>query len=374
MKRLLASVLRAAPLVESLGDPKREALISGYHSAALTNLGRTQEAIPFALQGLSIAHSLDDPLLRISAEFFAAQVKMRTGAFRDAIEHVERDVGLSTDRLVELAIEQSARGTLDARSALASHFFTKVEGTLIYAELGSFDTAIERANETLQIAEKLGLVYFRALSEIGMGWVYSLMGESSDAIAFLERGVTLAEETDFPGAILNGTWALAQVYNVTGQPDEAARLTKRAWKLAEAGGFYYFGGLSLVQLAYAYSLTDEPSMATSTIEQALELARSTGFRGLEAWAFQMRGVVLMNSPAQDLAATEAAFQSACALATQLEMRPLAAHCHAGLGRLKQSLGQQAEAREDLTRASEMYGEIEMQFYLKQAETDLEAIH
>ena len=55
MKRLLATVQRAAPLISSLDNPRREALINGYRAAALTNLGRTHEAIPFAMRGLSIA-------------------------------------------------------------------------------------------------------------------------------------------------------------------------------------------------------------------------------------------------------------------------------------------------------------------------------
>jgi hypothetical protein len=46
------------------------------------------------------------------------------------------------------------------------------------------------------------------------------------------------------------------------------------------------------------------------------------------------------------------------------------HCHAGIGRLKQSLRQIVDAREELTRACEMYGEMEMTFYLGRAQEDL----
>ena len=126
MKRLLATVERAAPLIASLGNPRREALINGYHAAALTNLGRTQEALTLAVRGLSIAESQDDPLLRVSSRYFMGQALVRTGAYRDAIENFARNAGPSTDRLIQLAASPSM-GTLEARSALTSLLFTKVD-------------------------------------------------------------------------------------------------------------------------------------------------------------------------------------------------------------------------------------------------------
>ena len=51
-------------------------------------------------------------------------------------------------------------------------------------------------------------------------------------------------------------------------------------------------------------------------------------------------------------------------------RVIIAHCYAGLGRRKRSIGQQSEAREDLTRACAMYREMDMRFYLGRAQEDL----
>jgi len=49
------------------------------------------------------------------------------------------------------------------------------------------------------------------------------------------------------------------------------------------------------------------------------------------------------------------------------MRPLIAHCHLGLGRLYRLTGKLQEAREHLTVAVTMYREMDMRFYLEQAE-------
>jgi hypothetical protein len=52
------------------------------------------------------------------------------------------------------------------------------------------------------------------------------------------------------------------------------------------------------------------------------------------------------------------------------MRPLMAHCHLGLGKLYRRTGQREQARDHLTVATTMYREMDMAFYLAQAETHL----
>ena len=52
------------------------------------------------------------------------------------------------------------------------------------------------------------------------------------------------------------------------------------------------------------------------------------------------------------------------------MRPLAAHCHLGLGELYRRTGQREQAREHLTTAATMYREMGMGSWLAQAETQL----
>jgi hypothetical protein len=48
------------------------------------------------------------------------------------------------------------------------------------------------------------------------------------------------------------------------------------------------------------------------------------------------------------------------------MRPSAAHCHLGLGRLYWRAGDGVKAKEHLTTASTMYREMGMSFWLEKA--------
>jgi hypothetical protein len=59
-----------------------------------------------------------------------------------------------------------------------------------------------------------------------------------------------------------------------------------------------------------------------------------------------------------------------ALAAELGMRPLVAHCHLGLGRVSRRTGKPHQARKHLVAATTMYREIGMTSWLARAEGEL----
>jgi hypothetical protein len=64
------------------------------------------------------------------------------------------------------------------------------------------------------------------------------------------------------------------------------------------------------------------------------------------------------------------YSKALARADELGMRPLVAHCHLGLGKLYRRTGKPEQARERLITATTMYREMDMGFYLAEAEAAL----
>ena len=70
---------------------------------------------------------------------------------------------------------------------------------------------------------------------------------------------------------------------------------------------------------------------------------------------------------------ESHYREALALAEPRGMRPLVAHCHLGLGRLYRRAGKRQEAQEHLGTAITMYREMDMRFWLEQAEAELRAL-
>jgi hypothetical protein len=68
--------------------------------------------------------------------------------------------------------------------------------------------------------------------------------------------------------------------------------------------------------------------------------------------------------------TESHYQKALALAEELGMRPLQAHCHLGLGTLYGTLGRREQARVELSVAMALYRAMDMTSWLPQAEAAL----
>jgi hypothetical protein len=67
---------------------------------------------------------------------------------------------------------------------------------------------------------------------------------------------------------------------------------------------------------------------------------------------------------------EAYYKQALALTDEFGIRPLAAHCHRGLGTLYAATGQREQARTELSTAIEMYQSMDMTFWLPQTEAAL----
>jgi len=104
--------------------------------------------------------------------------------------------------------------------------------------------------------------------------------------------------------------------------------------------------------------------------QALDLARQLKERGNEALALHQLGVVHAHADPPDVKQAEAYYQQALALAEELGMRPLVAHCHLGLGRLYCHTGRGEQARTALTVAIGFYRAMDMTFWPPQVEAAL----
>jgi tetratricopeptide (TPR) repeat protein len=104
--------------------------------------------------------------------------------------------------------------------------------------------------------------------------------------------------------------------------------------------------------------------------QALDLARQLKEPGNEALALHQLGVVQAHADPPDTEQAEAHYQQALALAEELGMRPLQAHCHRGLGTLYATIGQQEQAHAELSVAIVLYRAMDMTFWLPQTEAAL----
>jgi tetratricopeptide (TPR) repeat protein len=110
--------------------------------------------------------------------------------------------------------------------------------------------------------------------------------------------------------------------------------------------------------------------ALATTEEALARARAQGQRSDEAWLLRLLAEIAAYADAPDLEQAESYYGQALALAEELGMRPLAAHCQLGLGTLYQRIGSGEQAQAELTAAAELYRAMEMTVWLAKAEAAL----
>jgi Tetratricopeptide repeat len=64
------------------------------------------------------------------------------------------------------------------------------------------------------------------------------------------------------------------------------------------------------------------------------------------------------------------YREALALAEELEMRPLVAHCHLGLGKLYRRTGKRGQAQKHVATATTMYRDMGMTYWLEPAEAEM----
>jgi len=113
--------------------------------------------------------------------------------------------------------------------------------------------------------------------------------------------------------------------------------------------------------------SDQVEKAAACADRAVALARRRGARGDEAWALRLLGDVALHRDRPEAATAAAHYGAAMTLASELEMRPLLAHCHSGLAGLYRRIGQPEQAEEHLAAARAMYGEMGMTHWLAKLE-------
>jgi tetratricopeptide (TPR) repeat protein len=129
------------------------------------------------------------------------------------------------------------------------------------------------------------------------------------------------------------------------------------------------GSLWTVRLGEAYLLAGRSEGAAELAGRAFDLSVCRKERGHQAWSLRLLGEVAAHRDPPDAEQAEGYFRQALALADELGMRPLLAHCHLGLGMLYRTVGRPDEARAELAAAAELYRAMGMAFWLPKAEAE-----
>jgi len=204
------------------------------------------------------------------------------------------------------------------------------------------------------------------VSTSGIDLLALRQGDLPRALPRLERAVGLCQDANFPVwfplMALMAT-ALGAAYTLSGRVADAVPLLTQAMEQTMATTMAGFQALCRLSLGEAQLLAGRLEEAHALAEGALTLARVHQERGNEAYALHLLGEIAVRREPPERALAAAHYQQAHALAEELGMRPLQAHCHRGLGTLYVMTGQQEQACAALSAAIALSRTMDMTFWL-----------
>jgi tetratricopeptide (TPR) repeat protein len=222
----------------------------------------------------------------------------------------------------------------------------------------------------VRIAEAVDHPFSRVMAYWAVGFRHLRQGELLQAIPVLERALDLAQVTRIRLAVPWVAAPLGGAYALAGRTAEALVLLEQAVEQAMVMHLMIDQALRIVWLGEAYLLAGCLDNAHTQAQHALEFSRAHKERGHEAHALRLLGEIAAQRQPQEAESAATHYCQALALAEELGMRPLQAHCHLGLGKLYLKTKQREQARMALSTAIDLYGAMEMTFWLPQAETAL----
>src|SRR5262249_36538842 len=112
--------------------------------------------------------------------------------------------------------------------------------------------------------------------------------------------------------------------------------------------------------------------ALKCARSAVELSARYDERANEALALKTLADITAGNDAAGPHDAADLYSRSLALANELGMRPLVAHCRAGLGTLHRRIGRRSESDQHVAAATAMYREMGMTYWLERAERGVNA--
>jgi class 3 adenylate cyclase len=344
---------------ERLGDQRRLSRVWALIGNVLCFAGRRAESEAISERARAVGEAIGDLVAQIGANTNLGLNAYSAGDYRRAQAFQERILELIPSGRVR---ERFGRALLPAVNALSNLAAAQ-------AQRGLFDEAVRHTQAAIALAEEVGHPYSLAVACWNAGRVHTLRGDLGQAAPLLSRARSLTDELMIgflrPAVALE----LSALSVLEGRAKDALGLVPAA-RAAIQNGLEWWEALAELRLGEALLATGRVDEARVAATRALGLTRERGEQGNEAWTLRLLGDVAAHpsAPATDEAVSY--HREALALAERLEMRPLVAHCHRGLGNLARHTDSAGQADDHLATAAAMYREMGMRFWLEQVEPEM----
>jgi class 3 adenylate cyclase/tetratricopeptide (TPR) repeat protein len=357
--RVLAVLRETEALAEALDDPRRLGQVSVCLSVHCRRMGAYGQAITAGQRALALATAGEDVVLQALANLHIGLGYAAQGDYRRAIDCLRPTIAFFDGARRRERFGQLFLPAVTARVCLAA----------CHAELGTFAESRALGEEGFRIAEAVAHPGSLMWAYYEMGLLSGRQGDLGRALSLLEQAMRICQEGDLSRWLSPIASALGAAYILGGRVADAMALLTQAMagSAATSASGQTLCRLSLGEAqARAGRLEDAHVLA----EGVLAHARIHQTRGHQAHALRLLGEIAARREPPEIEPAEAHYQQALALADELGMRPLVAHCHLGLGTLYARSDRRERARTALSTAIALYRAMDMTFWLPRAEAAL----
>jgi class 3 adenylate cyclase/tetratricopeptide (TPR) repeat protein len=359
-ERILGYLREAETLAAALDDPRRLGHISNFLSVHFRNMGAYDQAIAASQRALAFATASEEVVLHALANQRLGLTYQSQGDYRRAI-----DCLLQSNASLHGARRRERLGQANVPSVQNLAYLAACHG-----ELGMFAEGRVLGEEGLQIAETVADPSSLMWASYGIGLLFLCQGDLPKALPLLDRAMGICQEADLLLFVPRVAAALGTAYSLSGRGADAVALLTPAMEQIRATDMAGFQALCSLPLGEAQLLAGRLEEAHTLAERTLTHARQRQERGHEAYALRLLGDIATHRDPPEVEEAEDYYRQALALADDLGMRPLQAHCHRGLGTLYAMTGQREQAHTELSTAIAMSRAMEMTFWLPEAEAAL----
>ena len=355
--RMLEDLREAEAIAARLQDDHRRGQVCAFMTTALATIDELDEALATGGRALQIAERLGDLKLRILSTSYLEQAHCYRGDYEQVVE-------LATKNIAALPAEWVSE---NFGMAVPASVFDRAFLIMSLSELGRFAEAARYEAEAIRIADATERPFNIGWAHFAGAMPHLLRGDWAKAATMVEHWIAMLRTGNvaihLPWAVAASAWTLAQL----GETDQALQRVQEAEELLERQAAHGIVG----HRGWAYQAVGRACLQLGRLDQARQLAeRAVGTSqhqtGFAAHALHLLGDLAFQPDRFDPENSAAHYREALALAQKHGMRPLIAHCHLGLGKAYSRMGR-PEARKNLTTATTMYREMDMTYWLKQAE-------
>jgi tetratricopeptide (TPR) repeat protein len=358
--RIFEHLRAAEPLAERLGNPQLLGRIVSFLCFSFSVMGEHDRAIAAGQRALALATTSGVFDAQVNAQANLGVAYYAAGDYRQTLDLSRRMIAGFTGDLL------SERFGLPVFPGLLCRVYV----ALCLAELGDFAAGADIGEEAVRLAEAMAQPNSMLIVLNCVGLFYRRQGVLHKAIPLLERGLALSQSADIPLQFPLTASYLSAAYVLAGRVAEALPLLDQMLECLATGRRMLLHALALTELSEACLLVGRMAEASALAERLLEISHTHTGHGYQAHVCRLLGEVARRREPPDIDQATAHYRQALALAEELGMRPLQAHCYLGLGSLYASTGQGEQAHAELSAAIDLYRAMDMTFWLPLAEEAL----